>query len=168
MVKAIVYTSNTGYTAEYARLLGEETGLPVFSLDEAGKELDKKTEVIYLGWLMASNVKNYKIAVKNFTVCAICGVGMMGTGEKIEEIRKVSGIAEDMPLFSLQGGFDINKLRGIYKLMMKIMAKSIVKETMAKPEKTQADLELVELMQHGGNHVKRENLRAVLMWYKMQ
>ena len=26
---AIVYTSNTGYTAQYAKLLGEKTGLPV-------------------------------------------------------------------------------------------------------------------------------------------
>ena len=26
---AIVYTSNTGYTRQYATLLGEKTGLPV-------------------------------------------------------------------------------------------------------------------------------------------
>ena len=32
---AIVYTSNTGYTQQYAKLLGEKTGLPVYSLDEA-------------------------------------------------------------------------------------------------------------------------------------
>ena len=29
---AIVYTSNTGYTEQYARLLGKRTGLPVYSL----------------------------------------------------------------------------------------------------------------------------------------
>ena len=32
---AVVYTSNTGYTAQYASLLGGETGLPVYSLAEA-------------------------------------------------------------------------------------------------------------------------------------
>lgn len=37
MINAIVYTSNTGYTAQYARLLGEKTGMPVYSLDEAEK-----------------------------------------------------------------------------------------------------------------------------------
>ena len=31
MISAIVYTSNSGYTAEYARMLGELTGLPVSS-----------------------------------------------------------------------------------------------------------------------------------------
>lgn len=36
---SIVYTSNTGYTREYAVLLGEKTGLPVYSLEEADKKL---------------------------------------------------------------------------------------------------------------------------------
>lgn len=34
-LNAIVYTSNTGYTRQYAVLLGEKTGLPVYSLEEA-------------------------------------------------------------------------------------------------------------------------------------
>ena len=55
-IKAIVYTSNTGYTAEYARLLGEKTGLPVYSLEEAKQNLTERTEIVYLGWLMASMV----------------------------------------------------------------------------------------------------------------
>ena len=36
---AIVYTSNTGYTAEYAYLLGGKTGLPVYALAEAAGQL---------------------------------------------------------------------------------------------------------------------------------
>ena len=32
---AIVYISNTGYTRQYALLLAKESGLPVFSYDEA-------------------------------------------------------------------------------------------------------------------------------------
>ncbi len=35
---AIVYTTNTGSTERYARLLAEETGLPVYSLEEAKKQ----------------------------------------------------------------------------------------------------------------------------------
>lgn len=34
LMKAIVYTSNTGTTAEYAKLIGEKTGLPVYSFEE--------------------------------------------------------------------------------------------------------------------------------------
>ncbi len=39
--KAIVYTSNTGYTAAYAKLLGEKTGLLVYPLSEVVKSLEK-------------------------------------------------------------------------------------------------------------------------------
>ena len=38
---AIVYTSNTGFTARYAALLSEETGLPAYSIKDAGKNLAK-------------------------------------------------------------------------------------------------------------------------------
>ena len=34
-MKAIIYTSNTGSTERYARLLAEQTGLPAYSLTEA-------------------------------------------------------------------------------------------------------------------------------------
>ena len=33
-MKAIIYTSNTGSTAEYAQLLGKELNLPVHSLQQ--------------------------------------------------------------------------------------------------------------------------------------
>lgn len=33
-MKVIVYTSNTGHTAEYAIILGKTTGLPVYPLKE--------------------------------------------------------------------------------------------------------------------------------------
>ena len=36
---AVVYTSNTGYTAQYAELLGAALGLPVYSLPDAAGRL---------------------------------------------------------------------------------------------------------------------------------
>ena len=41
----IVYTSNTGYTEKYAKLLGEQLGLPVFSAEQADS-LPEGTEVL--------------------------------------------------------------------------------------------------------------------------
>ena len=46
---AIVYTSNTGHTRKYALLLGEQIGLPVYSLDEANAQLSEGSPAIYLG-----------------------------------------------------------------------------------------------------------------------
>ena len=46
---AIVYTSNTGHTRQYALLLGKQGGLPVYSLEEANSHLSGGSPVIYLG-----------------------------------------------------------------------------------------------------------------------
>ena len=58
MISAIVYTSNSGYTAEYARMLGELTGLPVNDLRQVHNPQPQR-EVIFLGWIMADNVMGY-------------------------------------------------------------------------------------------------------------
>ena len=54
---AIVYTSNTGYTAQYASLLGGETGLRVLSREDAMKTLPQGRPILYLGWLTAGKVQ---------------------------------------------------------------------------------------------------------------
>ena len=43
---AIVYTSSTGHTRKYALLLGEQIGLPSFSLEEANSRLPCGSPVI--------------------------------------------------------------------------------------------------------------------------
>lgn len=53
-MNAIIYTTNTGSTEHYAKLLAQKTGLPVYSLAEAKKRVFAGAEVIYLGWIMAA------------------------------------------------------------------------------------------------------------------
>lgn len=162
---AIVYTSNTGYTAAYARLLGEKTGLPVYTLPKAEKQLSKGSNILYLGWLMAGKVKGYPQANKNFHVCAVCGVGMGATGSQLEDIRKANIIAANTPVFSLQGGFDMGKLKGIYKFMMTVMAKTVGKSLSQKPDRTSDEDTMLKLLTHGGSCVCEENLADLLRWY---
>lgn len=78
-MKAIVYTSKCGHTAEYARILAKLTGLPVYSLKDAGKQLENATPIIYLGWLIASRVQGFKKAAKKFKVFAVYAVGLCDT-----------------------------------------------------------------------------------------
>lgn len=158
-IKAIVYTSNTGCTAEYAKLLGEKTGLPVYSLKEA--DLPENTEIIYLGWLMASNVKGYKKAAKRYNVRIVCGVCLGTTGSQLDEVRKVNSVPENVKLFTLQGGYDTTKLRGIYKFMMKIVGKAIKKQILSKPEQTEDDRKIVDMLDHGGSAVDGKYLESI-------
>lgn len=162
----IVYTSNTGYTREYAMLLGKKTGLPVYSLDEARKKLAPGDPVIYLGWLMAGKVQGYAEAAKRFQVEAVCGVGMGATGSQMQDLRKSNALPETMPVFTMQGGFDMNRLRGVYKLMMTVMVKTAGKGLADKKDRTPDEDDMLDLMLHGGSRVCEENLTAVLEWYQ--
>ncbi len=64
-MKAIIYTSNTGSTERYARLLAEQTVLPAYSLTEA-KEV-----------VPAEAVRGYGAAAKRYRVRrsaeSVCG-----------------------------------------------------------------------------------------------
>ncbi|MGN0664729.1 MAG: hypothetical protein ACI4L5_06590 [Negativibacillus sp.] len=162
----IVYTSNTGYTWQYATLLGEKTGLPVYSLNEAMKKLEPGRSILYFGWLMAGKVQGYAKASKRFHVEAVCGVGMGATGSQMEDLRKANTLPASLPVFTLQGGFDITRLRGIYKLMMTVMIKTAGKRLSDKKDRSSEEDATLELMLHGGSHVSEENLTAVLEWYQ--
>lgn len=163
---AIVYTSNTGFTAQYASLLGGETGLPVYSLEDASKSLPQSSPIVYLGWLTAGKVQGYDKAVTKFNLQALCAVGMAKCGSQMEDVRKSNNLPEGLPLFTLQGGFDLKKLRGVYKFMMLVMSKTVAKKLAAKPDRTPDEEDMLDLFQNGGNRVSLENLRPVLAWYE--
>ena len=164
-MNAIIYTTNTGSTERYARLLARETGLPAYSLAEAKKRLFAGAKVIYLGWIMAGSVKGYAEAAKCYRVHAVCGVGMGQTGTQTDSVRKKSAIPAGIPLFTLQGNFDVKKLHGIYRPMMEIMVKTAGKSLAAKKDRTPEEDDMLDMMLHGGERVRIENLSAVLDWY---
>ena len=159
---AIVYTSNTGYTRQYAMLLGEKTGLPVYSLDEAAEKLPAGNCIIYLGWLMAGKVQGYAKAAKRYRVQAVCGVGMGETGSQIQDLRKTNRLSPSMPVFTMQGGFDLDRLGGVYKLMIHTAGKGLA----AKKNRSPQEEAMLALLHHGGSYVSEENLEAVLGWYR--
>ena len=79
-MEAIVYTSNTGSTEHYAKLLGHELNVPVYSTEEAKNKLPVGTGIIYLGWIRAGKIQGYGLAGKKYKICAVCAVGMGQTG----------------------------------------------------------------------------------------
>lgn len=157
---AIVYTSNTGHTRQYASLLGEKTGFPVYSLEEAISLLPGGSPVIYLGWIHASHVKGYSGAAKRFAVCAVCGVGLCDTGTLVSEVREATSIPENIPLFTLQGGFDRNKLKGMDKLLISILTKGLTSQK----QRSAQDERMLKLLSKDANYVSPENLAGLLQW----
>ena len=167
-MKAIVYTSNTGSTACYAKLLGDELGISVYSMKEAKKALPAGTEIIYLGWIMAGKIQGYRSAVTEYKVCAVCAVGMGQTGTQKKEIREKNWIPEKIPVFTLQGNFDVKKLHGIYRIMMNIMIKTAGKALANKTDKSSEEEDMLDMILHNGERVKAQNLQEVIHWYRRE
>lgn len=167
-MKAIVYTSNTGHTQKYAELLAERLGLPVYPLEGARGALKKGDEIIYLGWVMAGGVQGYKDAAAYFSVRMVCAVGMGAAGTQLEEIRSGNQIPASTALFTLQGGYAIEKLRGVQKLMMRLITKATAKKLAQKPDRTPEDADMLDLLTHGGSRVSMAQLEGPVRWYLEQ
>ena len=122
--KAIVYTSHTGFTARYAKALGEKTGLPVMDLKTAVRDLPHGTPVVFFGWLCAGAVNGFRKAADLFAISAVCPVGMAPQAPQVTDPLEASYPA----VFYLRGGYDYRKLTGIYKAMMWAMTQVMVKK----------------------------------------
>lgn len=165
MIDYIVYKSNAGHTKAYAQMLGKELNLPVYELDEAISNLVSLSKIIFLGWLMNGRIKGYKKANRHFRVKCICAVGITSNEKQLKEIRISNKLVEDLPLFILQGGFEFDKLTGIYKLMMSTM-KNISDKDLA--NKTNEEKEILKLFTNDGNEVSIDKLVPVIKWFKKE
>lgn len=153
---AIVYTSNTGFTAQYATLLSHQTGLPLHQLKEC--TLPQGTQVLYLGWLCAGKVQGLKKAAARFRVEAVCAVGMAPECDpaKLAGDNRWTGL----PLFYLRGGYSPARVRGKYKMMMTMM-----KAILSKKADSQSR-EALEAMERGADWVSVPQLEPVLNWLR--
>ena len=153
-MKAIVYTSQTGHTQRYAQMLAERTGVPAYSLKEAGKSLRRGEEIFYMGWLMAGTVKGLQSAMDRYTIrgAAIVGVSPQGNGDLWTEAR-------------INGGYSDSG--GRLFMMMKPMAGSVVRQVQARGEAaTDQERRMAEIFQHGGDFVREEALDEIVRWFR--
>ena len=68
-------------------------------------------------------------------------------------------------MFSLQGGFDIRRLRGPYRLMMQVKCRQIKKQPEEKAPLNPAQQLTYDMVTKGAGAVCPENLRPVIDWY---
>ena len=157
---AIVYVSETGFTARYAALLADQLALPVYTLSEALSQLPAGTPIIFMGWLMAGNIVGCKKAAQRFDLQAAIGVGLGDTGAQDAAARKACRLPAHIPVFTLQGGMDHARLKGGYKVGISILTKVMA----AKKNRTPDEDKMLALLLKGGDYVHEKELAAVLAW----
>lgn len=168
-MRAIVYTSQTGFTQKYAELLAEKVGLPAYPAREAGKQLPRDSEIFYMGWLMAGSVKGLDRAMDRYTIrgAAIVGIAPAGNGDLWTEARINGGTSDGgARIFYLQGGYAPEKLGGLSRFLMKRMCASVAKKLQAKGDAlTEEDRRMLDLYRNGGDCVREEALEEIVEWF---
>ena len=157
----IVYETNTGSSQKYAEMLSEKTGFEALSLNKAIKEFSPDEEIIFIGWVMAGTVQGLQKAREVFSdIKAICPVGLSKSEKNDFELKEKNAI--ECPMFTLQGNFHIDELKGMYKMMMGMMLKMLKGKLKENP---QADGDKFVIAIEGGvDCVSEENLESILAW----
>ena len=93
---------------------------------------------------------------------------MARTGTQADSVREKTAVPANIPVFTLQGDFDVEKLHGIYRLMMGIMVRTAGKNLAAKQDRTPEEDDMLDMMLHGSGRVSAGNLGAVIDWYNAQ
>ena len=92
-MEAIVYTSNTGNTAQYAKLLAARTGLPAYSAQEAQEARIEEPPILLgfsqLGWESAWRLANTQ-SIKSAADAA--GVTLMYDNAEQKQERQIKAI----------------------------------------------------------------------------
>lgn len=142
----IIYNSKAGHTYEYALMLSKKLDLPLYSLSEASLNVNSSQEVIFMSWVLGNKVVKLD-KMKKYNIIAVCAVGMIPNDtDTILQNNKIK-----CPLFKLVGGFEVKRLKGVYKLIGKMVVNNV------------DDPELTGLY---GNKVDENNLIEIIQWYE--
>ena len=164
-MKAIVYCTQSGHTAQYAALLSQALSLPAYGWDDAKKSVSRGTEILFLSWLLAGGLKHYAEAAKRWRIAAVAAVGMGGPEtDQREKIRQRHKLPPSEPLFYLRGGYAPEKLRGLNRLMMNAMAKGEIQRLEGKEARTPQEETTLRMWRDGASFVSEENLAELLSW----
>lgn len=154
----VVYVTNTGSTERYANMLSERLGCECTELSKAEKTDD---EVVFFGWVMAGVIQGLAEArTKLGELTAVCAVGMMVGEKKEKELIEKNAVEEEF--FFLPGAFDMKKLKGMHKMLMSIMLKTL--KTKLKGIEDPAAKKAISMFEDGFDNVNEENLNELCEW----
>ena len=164
----IVYRSNTGFTKQYAEMLGKAEKMKVYHLDETGG-LDQGTEVFFMGPLMAGHIAGVDQAVKRFRVKGVCGVGMSPASQQTLDTLSKANYVPNAPIFYLQGGWAPKQVGWIKRRMVNMVTRSMRRTLRDKgSRRTPEEQRQLDFLEKGGSFVAFENLEPIRDWLKDQ
>lgn len=162
--KVILYRSNTGHTAQYAKFLASEIGIPAVPFGD--EDLKKGTPVVYLAWIYGGRPVGLKKALEKYEIRAIGIVGMSREVGQISKVRKMFSLPETTKVFYLPGGLEMDKLHGMKRLVMKFVSNAILKRLNRKTVLTPDEEAIIDDILHGGPKVDIRRLGPMVRFLK--
>ena len=163
----IVYRSNTGFTQEYAAMLGRAAQMKVLPLAGAAGKVSEP--VFYMGPLMAGHISGIDQAVKAFAVQGVCGVGMSPASQQVLETLAKANYVPGAPIFYLQGGWAPKKVGWLKRRMVNMVTRSTREALQDKgSRRTPEENRYLDFPLHGGSFVAFENLETIREWMHEQ
>ena len=163
-ITAIVYRSNSGFTARYAGMLARAAGIPAYDLAQWGDQAPRGSRVIAMGWLCAGRIKGLSSARGRYDVRAVCAVGMAQLTPELEDKLRRDNHLGGLPLFYLRGGYRPDRIKGIYRAMMAPMIAAITR----RPARTEEEAQTQEALIHGADWFSPAQLTPVQTWLDAQ
>lgn len=164
----IVYTSETGFTEEYAKTLAKAMEVPVYSLEDAYQGLEEGREIFYLGWMMAGRVKEFEKASKKFKVAGLCGVGIRpDVDTMVGTLAKVYHMKEEQ-VFYLPGGYHPERLKGSKKVALTMVLSLLRSKIRSQSVITPEERKLLLVFSKGGSLAQTAYLEPVEQWLRGQ
>lgn len=154
MKTIIIYTSQTGFTKNYAELIGREISCECVDVKKAGKiNLSEYDAVVFGGWFMADTIAKLSWFKKKIPALAAAGkkIIVYVTGATPAEspalplaIRKNFSAEEwsAIKTFYCPGGLNYDKMNWLSRTVMKMLAKALC----SKKDATEDDRKKAEMI----------------------
>ena len=82
----------------------------------------------------------------------------------LPNLRKQNKIGDKTELFVLRGAYDPDRLRGFYRIMMKMISGTLIRGLEEKETRSEDETQMLQMLKYGGSGVDEANLAAVLAW----
>lgn len=138
MIRGIIlYKSKYGSTKKYAYWLSEATGFPARDIKKTDiQEVEQYDVIIYGGGIYASGIAGIKFLKKHMNrlqgkkIIVFCDGASPYNEKALNEIkeRNMTGPLSGIPLFYCRGGWDMQSMTPVDRVLCSMLRKSVAKK----------------------------------------
>ena len=141
----IIFKSNHGYTKRYVDILGNALGCDAVPADKfKGEMLSGYDKILFIGSVRGNTINGFNKVSDYLDIIykklIVCGVGMLPLTENRADVIKEGTISvayeKFIPVFYVQGGFDMAELSRTERMSINIVVRKIKAQNIVDEDET--------------------------------